>query len=127
MFALALGYVAALFLLKVGDLAAIMFRSFLVGNVLYYAVGVFLALRLKDNRAFCKYVCPITVFLKPMSYFSLLRVKYDPEKCVSCGKCRRVCPMEVDMRDNARNRANATECILCLRCIEECPKQALKL
>lgn len=126
-FALALGYVAVLFLLKVGDLAAIMFRSFLVGNVLYYAVGVFLALRLKDNRAFCKYVCPITVFLKPMSYFSLLRVKYDPEKCVSCGKCRRVCPMEVDMRDNARNRANATECILCLRCIEECPKQALKL
>ena len=26
----------------------------------------------KDNRAFCKYICPITVFLKPMSYFSVL-------------------------------------------------------
>ena len=24
----------------------------------------------KDNRAFCKCLCPITVFLKPMSYFS---------------------------------------------------------
>lgn len=126
-FALALGYVAALFLWKVGDLEEIMFRSFLVGNVLYYAVGIFLALRLKDNRAFCKYVCPITVFLKPMSYFALLRVKHDPEKCVSCGKCRRVCPMEVDMCSNARNRVNGTECILCLHCIEECPKQALKL
>lgn len=27
----------------------------------------------KDNRAFCKYICPVTVFLKLMSYFSLLR------------------------------------------------------
>lgn len=26
----------------------------------------------KDNRAFCKCLCPITVFLKLMRYFSLL-------------------------------------------------------
>ena len=26
-----------------------------------------LAFAWKDNRAFCKYICPITVFLKPMS------------------------------------------------------------
>ena len=38
------------------------------------------ALTLKDNRAFCKYICPITVFLKPMSYFSWLRIKCDEEK-----------------------------------------------
>ena len=35
----------------------------------------------KDNRALCKCLCPITVFLKPMSYFSLLRVqRYGPQK-----------------------------------------------
>ena len=30
------------------------------GNTLYYASAVILAFTLKDNRAFCKYVCPIT-------------------------------------------------------------------
>ena len=76
---------------------------------------------------FCKYICPVTVFLKPTSYFSLLRVKCDEEKCVSCGKCRKVCPMNVNPSANSRKRENATECILCLRCVEECPKKALKL
>ena len=75
--------------------------------------------------AFCKYICPITVFLKPMSYFALVRVKCDKEKCVSCGKCRRVCPMNVDVTDNSRKRKNGTECILCMECVKNCPKGAL--
>ena len=74
---------------------------------------------------FCKYICPITVFLKPMSYFSLLRVRCDKEKCISCGKCKRVCPMDVDVTDNARNRKNGTECIHCMECVKNCPKGAL--
>ena len=71
-------------------------------------MGIILAFKLKDNRAFCKYICPITVFLKPMSYFSLSRVRVNEEKCVSCNKCRSVCPMNVDMLNNKRNRKNGT-------------------
>lgn len=103
----------------------IMFVAFLVGNILYYAVGVILAFALKDNRAFCKYICPITVFLKPMSYFSYFRVTCDKEKCISCGKCKKVCPMDVDVTDNSRKRKNGTECILCFECKKNCPKGAL--
>ena len=44
------------------------------GNLIYYVVGIGLAFKLKDNRTFCKYICPITVFLKSSSYFSILRV-----------------------------------------------------
>lgn len=124
-FSVSLIFVAALFLAQVGNMERIMFWVFLVGNVLYYAVGIALAFLWKDNRAFCKYICPITVFLKPMSYFSLLRIKCDKEKCVSCGKCRRVCPMDVDMTDNSRKRENGTECILCFECVKNCPKNAL--
>jgi len=125
MFAASLAFVSALFLAHVGDLERIMFWAFLAGNVLYYAVGIGLAFAWKDNRAFCKYVCPITVFLKPMSYFSLLRIQCDKEKCVSCGRCRKACPMDVDMTDNSRNRENGTECILCFECVKACPKDAL--
>lgn len=125
-FILSLLFVGALFLFHVPNLERVMFWSFIIGNILYYAVGVGLAFAFKDNRAFCKYICPITVFLKPASYYSLLRVKVDPDKCVSCGKCKRVCPMDVDVTDNSRKRLNGTECILCFRCVEECPKHALK-
>ena len=124
-FATSLVFVSALFLAKVEHIEEIMFWAFIVGNVLYYAVGIALAFAFKDNRAFCKYICPITVFLKPMSYFSLMRIQCDHTKCVSCGKCKKVCPMDVDMTDNARNRKNGTECILCMECMKNCPKKAL--
>ncbi len=124
-FAVSFAFVAALFLAHVGNMERIMFWAFIIGNVLYYAVGIILAFIFKDNRAFCKYVCPITVFLKPMSYFSLLRIKCDKSKCVSCGKCKKVCPMNVDMTDNSRKRENGTECILCFECAKACPKKAL--
>ena len=127
MFTLSLIFVGSLFLLQVGNLERIMFFSFLIGNILYYLVGIGLAFLLKDNRAFCKYICPITVFLKPMSYFSLMRVKVDKDQCIGCNKCRHVCPMNVDMTDNSRKRENGTECILCFECVESCPKKALKI
>ncbi len=66
-FAASLLFVGALFLLRIPGKETIMFWSFLIGNALYYGVGIALAFALKDNRAFCKYLCPITVFLKPMS------------------------------------------------------------
>ena len=124
-FVISLIFVAALFLSKVGNLERIMFWSFIVGNILYYAIGIILAYLFKDNRAFCKYICPVTVFLKPMSYFALLRIKCDESKCVSCGKCKQICPMNVDVTDNSRKRKNGTECILCFECKNNCPKNAL--
>ncbi len=118
-------FVSLLFLTHAGNMEKIMFWAFLLGNVFYYAAGIILAFTLKDNRAFCKYICPITVFMKPMSYFSFFRVKCDTSKCISCGKCKKVCPMDVDMTDNARKRQNGTDCILCFACVKACPKKAL--
>ena len=126
-FTCSLLFVGFLFLFDFQNLDRIMFWSFVIGNVLYYIIGIILAFALQDNRAFCKYICPITVFLKPASYFALLRVKNNVEKCVSCGKCKRVCPMAVDVPNNSRNRRNGTECIVCFRCIEECPEKSLHL
>lgn len=125
MFLLSFVFVAALFLAHVNHIEKIMIWTFVIGNITYYAIGIFLAFLFKDNRAFCKYICPITVFLKPMSYYSLIRIQCDHSKCVNCGKCKRVCPMDVDVTNNARNRINGTECILCMECVKACPKDAL--
>lgn len=126
-FIVSLIFVSLLFILNIDNKDDIMFWAFVVGNIIYYVVGIILAVVLKDNRAFCKYICPITVFLKPMSYFTMLRVKCDKSKCIDCKKCIKSCPMNVDMTDNSRKRKNGTECILCSNCIKECPKKALDL
>ena len=125
MFAASLIFVASLFLAHVGNIEQIMIRAFIIGNIAYYGLGIALAILFKDNRAFCKYICPVTVFLKPMSYYARIRIQCDKDKCINCGKCKRVCPMDVDVTDNSRKRKNGTECILCMECVKNCPKKAL--
>ena len=49
-------FVGALFLCHVENIEQIMFWAFLVGNILYYAIGIILAFAFRDNRAFCKYI-----------------------------------------------------------------------
>lgn len=126
-FLLSFVFVAILFIFKFDNLSNIIFWAFIIGNVIYYITGISLAFIFKDNRAFCKYICPITIFLKPASYFALIRVKRYKDKCINCKKCIKSCPMNVDLLDNSRKRKNATECILCNNCVRNCPKKALHL
>lgn len=99
------------------------------GNFLYYLVGILLASMLKDNRAFCKYICPIPVLQKIGSRFSLLKIEIDLEKCIDCGMCEKICPMDIKLLDYKNNgqRVLSTECILCLSCVNVCPKSAVGL
>jgi len=101
----------------------------LAGNVIYYSIGIILAFRLKDNRAFCKYVCPITTILKITTRFSLLKIRGNSEKCNECGACMKMCPMDIRIPDYTRNglRILSTECILCQTCVNTCPTGALKV
>ena len=79
-------------------------------NFLCIATG--LAFVYRGNRVFCKCVCPATVFL---------RVRVDKAACVS-----RPLPDGACHRRPPKRRKNAADCILCLRCVEECPQKALK-
>jgi polyferredoxin len=124
-FAFSLTYFFIIFFRYRENIDKIMYISFLAGNIIYYSIGILFAFLFKDNRAFCKYFCPITVFLKPASYFALSRRRVNQEKCIVCNKCVKICPMGVDMLDKKFSRKNGTECIQCMKCVMECPRQAL--
>jgi ferredoxin-type protein NapH len=100
---------------------------FLGGNIFYYAVGISLVLFLKDNRAFCKYVCPVSVFLKLSSSFSILRIKGKKLLCNECNACNKTCPMNIPITEYvlSEKRVLSTECVMCLTCINSCPTNAL--
>ena len=101
----------------------------LIGNLLYYGVGISLAVFLHDNRAFCKYVCPIPVFMKIGARFALLKNEIDSARCIECKKCEEHCPMQIKLLDYKRagKRILSTECILCQACESVCPKDAVKM
>jgi ferredoxin-type protein NapH len=102
---------------------------FIIGNIFYYATGIVLAYALKDNRAFCKYLCPVSVPLKITSRFSLIKIGGNASKCTDCGACAKMCPMDIRIPEYLKKgeRILSTECSLCQTCITVCTPEALKL
>lgn len=102
---------------------------FLGGVALYYLVGVGLAFALRDNRAFCKYLCPAGVLALPAARHSLLKIKGDPARCNALGECVAACPMDIRITDYTRHgvRVLSSECILCQNCLNVCPDGGLSL
>jgi polyferredoxin len=73
------------------------------------------------HRPFCKYLCPLGAFYALFQKVSMLRMALDKEKCVSCGKCEKACPMGVKVTADP----NSAECIRCGACVRTCPAGAL--
>jgi ferredoxin-type protein NapH len=101
----------------------------IAGNLLYYAIALILAARLRDNRAFCKYVCPIPTMQKLGARFALLKLAIDSEKCIRCGRCEAQCPMGIKILEyaDANQRVLSSECILCNTCVNVCSTHAIRL
>ncbi|NMC09359.1 MAG: 4Fe-4S dicluster domain-containing protein [Methanothrix sp.] len=43
------------------------------------------------------------------------------KKCIECGKCQKVCPMQLSVKEILK----MLDCIKCVRFVEACPKDAL--
>lgn len=53
-------------------------------------------------------------------------VSVDTDKCVGCGECVDVCPVEVyELNDGKSVPANAEECLGCESCVEVCEANAI--
>jgi ferredoxin-type protein NapH len=70
-------------------------------------------------RAWCSF-CPMGTLQRAMGG-KKYPLKVDTEKCIDCGKCQKVCPMQLSVNEIL----DKPDCIKCARCVEACPKHAL--
>ena len=74
-------------------------------------------------RFFCKLACPLGAIYGLLNKVSFYRLTVDESKCVHCGKCARVCKMDVDPVKHPQS----AECIRCGECAASCPVGAIRL
>ena len=88
---------------------------------------VFLFDLLVLKNGWCGHICPLGAFYSLLGKASLVRVRYDNQKCTVCMECKKVCP-EPDVlhtigRESSQILSGA--CLNCARCIEVCEDEAL--
>lgn len=56
-------------------------------------------------------------------------VRLVNDECIACGKCNRVCDMQVDVMGdlNTHGEVRNSDCILCLKCTDVCPTDLIAL
>lgn len=88
-----------------------------------FLLVIILLLSMKWYRPFCKYLCPLGAIYSVFNSFSLYRFEVDQHKCIKCGKCQKVCNMDIKTFE----KPNSPECIRCGNCKRECPMQAIQI
>jgi len=107
-------------------------------------IGLFLGIVI-NSRTWCHF-CPMGTlekFMYKIGKKTGLTKNYDqkvtitePEDCIECGLCSRVCPFELRpyptlkenaLADSSNNQYDEERCIRCRVCIENCPADVLTL
>lgn len=103
--------------------------------IVYVAVVtiIYLFTLLTGKRGMCHSFCWMAPFmvigekLADALHIPRFRLKADAGICISCGKCKKVCPMSLDIDQLVKSgHPDSAECISCLACVDTCPKNAIR-
>lgn len=109
-------------------------RMWLISVSMVIAMGI-----LFGPRSFC-YVCPMgtwqiamhwihhKIFGKSSNKCEPLITLVDPDACLKCGQCTRVCPMQLDVHNefDEMGQLRNVDCIKCGSCVWYCAQQILE-
>ena len=94
----------SLFALKVSILLAVIFACVVV------------------HRFFCRVLCPLGAIYGLLNGVSFYRLTCAADECIDCGRCRKICPVDLDPTKNF----NSAECVRCGQCVAVCPVKAIR-
>ena len=96
-----------------------------LGSLFTWKLGILLVvivLSVLFYRPFCKWICPLGAFYALLNKVSLVQMKVDQSKCISCGKCAK-------SLQNGRGRNEIPEpyrSASAAGCVRACPTNAVR-
>lgn len=109
------------------NIVILIFRHEVLRPWFYISISIILGVILKDNRALCKYFCPVAVLQKIFMPFAILRMKISNERCTECKLCELNCQMDIELMKYKKEnlKVMSSDCIQCRKCIDVCPRNAI--
>jgi ferredoxin len=89
--------------------------------VLFFILIGFLSLA--KGRLYCNMICPVGTLLGLFSKVSILRIKFDEDKCTRCGRCSVRC--KSSCIDSLQHKVDVSRCVDCFNCVDICQEKAI--
>jgi len=102
----------------IADVKMLNFFRFL-GTTGAIVIGALLLVSVVVKNAWCRYLCPYGALVGLVALASPLRIRREPEACIDCAKCARVCPSRLPV--DRLVTVKSAECTACLACVDVCP------
>ena len=85
---------------------------------------VLIPLAFANGRTYCNTICPVGTVLSFFSRFSLMKIRFDAEKCRNCSLCTKNC--KASCIDYKTHTVDYSRCVVCGNCVSQCKFGALK-
>ncbi|MDE6854139.1 MAG: 4Fe-4S dicluster domain-containing protein [Muribaculaceae bacterium] len=77
----------------------------------------------KNGRLLCNTICPVGTILGYGARRAYFHIEIDPDRCISCGECERVCKAQcIKVTDRA---VDNSRCVVCFDCTAACPNGSI--